>query len=298
MKIASRRSLEIGTIIAAAAAEGIPAAVCTNTVRHHKGQKLAFVWDGVAVAWNRASTGREFSQMRAEYGIEGFIRAQECTHGVNGFHPHTHSVWIGEGFTDDQAVDDFFEPMWERWSRGAIAAGLSAPTIEGQEWHLLDGDFADTQMAEYLSTAKAFGVTSDTAKRIGMELTQTQSKTATGIYKTVPVWDLLTAANWGEVGPARLWHEFEKASKGRRQINYSRGLRKRFGIEQPEKTDEQIAAEELGVDQDTIVWIERLGWARLLELGLVHTPLDIAEQSGQMALCQWLQEHDIDHRRV
>ena len=131
-----------------------------------------------------------------------------------------------------------------------------------------------------------------------MELTQTQSKVARGVHKTVPVWELLDGAIDGEVAPLRLWREWERGSKGRRQIGWTKGLRERFRIGQ-ELSDEEIAAEELGRVDDTVVWITKGGWGQLIRRPwLIPEVLNHAERLDGAGLSAWLYSEGIEHRRA
>jgi hypothetical protein len=218
---------------------------------------------------------------------------QEVTYGQNGWHPHVHSLWIGEGFTSDGDLDLFFGPMWKRWAAGARSVGLDSPLPKGSEWHIVGGDLSGTKLGDYLT--KGY----DAAAAIGMEMTQTQSKIARAVNRTSPTWTILGDAINGETQPLKLWWEWEKASKGRRQIAWSRGVRERFGLEVTEKTDEEIAAEAIGTEKDVIVHITREGWSELVRNpALIPQVLDVAENFGQDGLSVWLAGHNIEHWRV
>jgi hypothetical protein len=289
----ARRALELGTVVATAHAEGIPVAFGTFTVRHHKRQSLALVWDGVAKGWKRVTTGKTWTLARESYGIEGYARVQEVTYGQNGWHPHVHSLFMGEGLDTEGDIDRFFGPLWKRWAAGAASVGLDAPLPVGSEWHRVNGDVSGTKLGDYLS--KGY----DAAAAIGMEMTQTQSKVARAVHKTHPTWELMTDAINGETRGLNLWWEWEKASKGRRQIAWSRGCRERFGLTKAEQSDDEVAGEVIGTASDAIVHITRQGWSDLVrEPALIPQILDNAENSGQAGLSAWLNAHHIQHRLV
>jgi hypothetical protein len=44
------------------------------------------------------------------------------------------------------------------------------------------------------------------------------------------------------------WHEYEKASHQRKQLTASRGLFKRYGIREADRSDEELAGEDEGGD--------------------------------------------------
>jgi len=289
----ARRALELGTMVASAHAEGLPVAFGSLTVRHHARQPLSVVWGGVAKGWKRVTTGRAWNESRHSFGIEGYARVQEVTYGANGWHPHVHALFIGAGLETEADIDRFFVPMWKRWAAGAKSVGLDAPLPKGSEWHRVNGDLSGTDLGEYLS--KGY----DAAAAIGMEMTQTQSKVAQGVHKTRPTWELMQGAIDGEVRPLNLWWEWERASKGRRQIAWSKGCRERFGLHLDEQTDDEVAAEVVGTEADVIVHITRQGWSDLVRTpALIPQVLDVAESLGQAGLSSWLSDHQIQHRKV
>ena len=289
-KILARRALEVGTAVATASAESIPAAFATFTMRHHDGQRLTDLWDALAFAWSkRTVNGAHWQQARRDYGVLGYVRVVEVTHGRNGWHVHVHALIFGTGITRAN-LDGLCMPMWERWSRGLQARGLEAPLPVASEWHVLDGDMTGTAIGEYLSKGMV------AAGNIGAELTQTQSKVARSVHSTSSVWELLKSGPVdGETWALNAWWEWERGSKGRRQIAWSQGLRDRLGVGE-ELTDDEIAAEELGTSDDTLVWITRRGWASLIARPwVIPQVLDQAEQVGAAGLSAWLRSESIDH---
>lgn len=292
-KIMARRALEIGASVAVAPSLGLSVGLQTLTVRHHAHQTLARVWDGVGKGWSRATSGKGWKADRERFGHVGYIRVQEVTIGPNGWHPHVHAVHFARDLSPS-GMEELHDAMWRRWAAGARAAGLAAPLPHASDIQVVrSADLAGTKLGEYLSKGVA------DAGKIGMELTQTQSKVARSVHSTVPVWSLLDGAINGEADPLWLWHEWEKASKNRRQIAWSTGLRDLLGLRAAEQTDEEIAAEELGGEADTVVYISREGWDSLVRRPwLIADVLDAAEQTDTETFCRWLTEHGIEHRRV
>jgi hypothetical protein len=292
-KIMSRRALEIGALVAAAGSEGIPVAFCTLTMRHHRGQSLGQLWDALAKGWKSATNGKHWQAQKAAAGFEGYTRVVETTYGDNGWHVHPHCLMIGHGLGTQSGLDALMVPFWERWSRSLQRAGLAAPLPKASDWQIVGHHLEGTKLGEYL--AKGAGA----AGAIGMELTQTQSKIARSVHKTSSHWSLLTDGPVnGEVQALRLWREWEKSSKGRRQIAWSRGLRERFGII-ADKTDEDIAGEELGTVDDTVVYITRRGWEHLVRTPvLIAQLLHAAETLTPYQLSQWLWAKGIHHRKA
>lgn len=291
VKVMARRALEIGTVVALAHAEGLSVGFLTLTMRHHKGQRLDTLWDALAKAWQVVTASKGWELNRAAYGVEGWVRVVEVTWGDNGWHVHVHALVIGH--FDQTGLDELAASMWGRWSRSLVRSGLDAPLSKASDWQLVGGDLSGTALGEYL----AKGVLG--AGSIGAELTMTQGKVARSRYSTHQVWELLDLfAATGDLDYRGKWQTWERGSKGRRQIGWSKGLRDRFLLD-PELADEVIAAEELGTDADTVVWITRAGWTALQRCPeRIPLLLDVAEHQGQQGLSTWLDLLNVQHRKA
>lgn len=291
-KVMARRALEIGSAVAVGSARGLDIAFITLTMRHNRRQKLGDLWDGLANGWHRVTGGKGWSTQIVEFGVLGYLRVVEVTIGDNGWHVHVHALVFGERI--GSGLDDLAMGMWGRWSGGLKSVGLGSPLPQASEWHFVTDDLTGTALGEYLS--KGIG----SAAAIGMEMTQTQSKVARSVHVTRPPWSLLDeGALDGEAAPLRLWHEWEKGSKGRRQIAWSRDLRQLLGLVELVKSDEEIAAEEIGTRDSTIVVITRAGWSELIyRPWLIPDVLNVAERFGSDGLSEWLSSFGIEHRRV
>jgi hypothetical protein len=270
--------LEIGLGLSTAMALGLGLGFVTLTMRHQHGQSLVELWDAAAKAWRRATSGNSWKLARERCGLAGWVRVWEVTIGRNGWHVHVHVALVFEGTAIQERLDDIAGGMFNRWSRGLREAGLEAPLLRGQEWHVVGGDRAGEDLAEYLSSVAKSG-----ADSIGMELTQSLPGRSRGAYATRPPFELLTdVMEDGDGGALRRWHEWERGSLGRRQIGWSKGLRERLGAG-IEVSDEAVAAEELGSTDDDLVLIEAGGWAAMVRQPERLPFLLSAAQAGGLA---------------
>jgi hypothetical protein len=165
--------------------------------------------------------------------------------------------------------------------------------VVGQDLHLVDGIEAASVLGEYLAKATAYG----TAESLGRELFASWSKGSRTWHSTEPVWRLVEAfAETGDLDLLALWHEYEKGSHGRKQMAWSNGLRELMAMG-PEKSDEEIAAEEAG-DRD-LVQITRDGWAAVLASDWSPVMiLEVLETQGIVALQRFLDANGIEHQEV
>lgn len=255
-RILVHRALEIGAVLGRAIEQGHPLGFVTLTMRHHQGQELAELWGAASKGWRRSISGKGW--VAVEPMVEGWVRVWEVTHGINGWHVHVHLVVVlAPGSTGDD-LDLVAGGMFDRWCRGLVAAGLEAPLLRGQEWHLATGEAAAADLAEYL--VKSVQVVDEAAQRaatatgLGLELTHTMPGRAREGLKTQPVWSLLDdLVATGEASALARWNAWEQASKGRRQVGWSVGLRERFAPEVEELSDDQVVAEELGTEADDVL---------------------------------------------
>jgi len=283
-KILSRRAVEIGAVLSLAVAEGYVLAFGTFTMRHRRGERLELLWKAGRDGWRRVTSGKAYLSSVARCGVVGWVRVWEVTEGRNGWHVHVHWVAVMRPGSGKRELDDLAGGMLRRWSAGLARTGREAMRV-GQEWHLVSGDQAGEEVGRYVSKLGAEG--------LGLELAYTQSGRARDGLKTRPVWSLVESfLGDGDLKSLDRWHEWERASKGARQVGWSRNeldLRARFNVTQPEKTDEEIAAEELGSEADTILWITPKGWASMV-LHPMRMPelLDAAENGGLYACVKLL----------
>lgn len=237
----SRRALELGAGVTLHRSRGGQVVMATLTMRHHEGQALGMLWDVLGQAWDAVAKSRVWRKWRDRLGCIGYVRAVEVTHGANGWHVHIHLLLFVAcrelGKIDSAEVAEFEGWLVPKWCRAVQALGLSAPRAIGQDVRLTDGS---DWVGEYLVKG---------TDNLGLELTHSQGKAARSAHSTVTPWEFLTQIQQtGEVEALELWHEWEAASKGRRQLTWSRGLRDALSLD-VEKSDEDVAAEVVGDDE-------------------------------------------------
>lgn len=283
-KVMARRALEIGAAVESWTKAGGRVGFLTFTVRHHRGHSLEQVWAGIAKAWHRVTGGKAWKADKEKFGALGFCKVVEVTQGRNGWHVHVHALV----FLDDAATAGTLralqDSMFKRWKAGAIAGRLGALRTAQDAKLVTD----DVQLSQYLAK-QAHGA-------IGVELTSTQSKVARSEHGTRSVWTVFDQARLGLAREVDLWFEWERTSKGKRQISWSHGMRDLVGLAQ-EDTDETVAAEEVGTADDTIAVLSEAGWSDLVEARLLGECLRAASKN-LAALHAWLVMHNIEHVMV
>jgi hypothetical protein len=299
--ILTHRALDIGAVLGQAVAEGFTLGFGTLTMRHHRSQPLKALWDAAGKAWGRATAGKQWVTVQDRHGVVGWVRVWEVTDGRNGWHVHVHFVVVLAAGATAADFDSVAGGMFDRWSRGLVGAGQEAPRLVGQEWHIVGGDEASGQLAEYLFKLVEQGdVRAAQARSLGLELAHTQPGRARAELATRPVWALVQeVAESGDADALDRWHEWERGSKGRRQVGWSKGLRARFQPATVEATDDEIVDQEHGSSADDVAVITRDGWARLVQIREGCTDvLDALEVGGVTAMVDVLDGHGIEHYLV
>ena len=290
-KILARRSIETGVLLLAWENLGGRMAMGTLTMRHHRGQSLASLWDGLADAWTSMTCSRVWRKHLARLGSPGLIKVIEVNIGANGWHVHLHFALLLESNVDPAQLRELEAWLLPKWQRSLAAHGFDALSV-GQDLHMISGVDAAVNMGEYLSKATAYAP----SEALGRELFGSASKRSRGDYRTVSVWRLLEhVKETGEFEQWNQWLEYEKASKGRRQYAVSRGLRDLLGV--VEVSDEEIAAEEAG-DRD-LLRITRAGWSEVIWSNRNPSEiLNVIETHGVEGLREFLEINGIEYQEV
>lgn len=235
-------------------------ALVTLTMRHHKGQSLASLWDALAGSWNLAASGAGWAADQLAHGelvfgavykrgkrkglprVKGsipIIRVVEVTEGGNGWHVHVHALLLLPSSATDQTVAALGASMWGRWLAALEDRGLDCDREHGVDARLFHGD-PTAALGQYFTKATYQG---------SMEVARGDMKSANHGNRT-PFALLADIVTNGDADDLDTWHEYERASKGRRQIAWSHGLRARLlpADEAVELTDEEILDLDAGGD--------------------------------------------------
>lgn len=275
-KIMARRALEIGCAVARWQDLGGAVAFGTFTMRHDRSQGLRDLWNALSKAWHAVTSGKQWIKDQDRYRIEGTLRAVEVTWGRNGWHVHVHALLFVH--SDAVQLENLHARMFGRWSRSLVRQGMAAPLLVGQDMRLLTGP-ADLALAGYLTKSvdvpgqRPAGPKAEERDpgAIGLEVVYSQGKAARSALSTQTPWALLDAVEQdGCAWSLGMWHEWERGSFNRQQLRWSKGLREVLALA-AEQDDEQVAAQEMGSQEDDLVHITGAGWRRLCQ-----APADLA----------------------
>lgn len=236
-------------------------------------------------------SGKAYGSLRDEYGIIGTVQAAEITHGqAHGWHPHIHELAFLAGGLDREA---FRVRMFERWRRACLKAGLGEPS-EAHGFDVRGGEEAAGYVSKGLG-AEAWDrpapepapepATAGNGWGLPSEVTKGHIKNGRGSSRSP--FQILDCAVDPEALPEHreasrlLFLDYAEATKGRRQLSWSPGLRARFAV--PELSDDEIAAE-VGEESVLLASISLEDWYIIERNGLQPQVLSLAENGGAAAV--------------
>lgn len=303
-KIQSARRQELQEVLDWAVSQGLVLGFGTMTLRHNKNEPLAKLWNGLGTCFKAVRTDRVVRNRRSwlmadlDTGVSTmpYIRTQEVTYSYeNGWHPHVHMVYFFRPGTTQEDVNALADNEFKVWQRTALAEGLGEPLRDLYEIKLVNpqdsNDVAEDvqRVASYLTKATLGQPAQEAPKEslaqviegTSYEMQGSMTKKARAGSRT-PAQILHDVRETGNADDMELWWEYERVSKGKHSIDYSRGLLDLVGVR--ERSDEDIANEEIGGIEDTAVvladWHRDVACGRA---GLGSRLLDVAKAGGQAA---------------
>ena len=305
-KVAAQRVEEMRRAVGHHLATGGTAAMLTLTMRHRRGDALADLWDGLAGAWRAATGTGAFRRDREEFGVLGWARAVEATHGANGWHLHIHAVLFFHGKPTAADLGTLGHRVFDRWRDWLRGHGYRTPiaTRGGLDIRAAYGDDIPTLLASYLTKAGGEAAaavdTTATADAVGMEAAGAPFKR--GRLGNRSPWEILgTLRTTPTAADLATWREWEAAAAGRRRLAWSRyedGSGMWAGVLEArgrELTDEEIAA---AVEGETVGVVSAGEWRTLrANPGLPAQMLAAAETGGADALAALLAAYGVALRR-
>lgn len=228
-RIQERRRLEIEQAISWAESKGLDCVLVTFTFPHRSWHHLGDLLTMQADAFKRLRKGRPWDKLKRAIGFKGLIRSLEVTHGSNGWHPHTHELWLVESPPSQSEL----AVLWERACR---SAGLLDDHPEGTfRWakfmvHSVDVK-RDMTAGDYLAKqddSRTWGMSHEVAKATS------KAGKAKGVH---PHHFLVRKAH----GDAERFLEYVSGMKGKRQLFWSPGLKSLVGVD--DLSDEVVADE-------------------------------------------------------
>jgi hypothetical protein len=172
--------------------------------------------------------------------------------------------------------------MREKWARWITGQGYRLP-------HAVHG--VDVMVCSSAREAALYVAKTDDGRSVGNEMARGDLKSAREGSRTP--FEILDDFRWtGDLEDLALWNEYEEATKGNQRITWSKGLRKLLLGDEEEKTDEELAEEEVGGED--VCMIPADVWAEVVKVpGLDAALLDVIERSGLAGVNKLLARHGL-----
>ena len=238
---------------------GDKVAMLTLTVRHDRADSLE-VTKRLTDAWGRLITGKAWQESKSKFGIAGYVRALEITHGKNGWHPHLHVLLFFEQTLSDselRAANNWFS---ERWQRN-VERCLGADFVPSEE---RGANLIRCSEGQYVA-------------KMNLELVSHQTKK--GRHGSRSHWQIASdLAARGSPSDAVLWRDLQANLFRKRCLTWSRGLRAKLGLGVEETDVAVLTAEE---HEDHVVEIQGVIWDSIARVNGALVELLEAAESGK-----------------
>ena len=261
-KIQQRRRLEVQAVIDRAESAGLAVAMVTFTFPHYRFDNLDDLFKRQALAFKYLRAGRAWVEFKKTVGLFGFIRSLEVTHGVNGWHPHTHELFI----CDPAALPLLRRLLVPLWLSACEKAGLLGSDVDA--FILRAVDVSLNGGGDYLQKMDNW--------TIAHELTVQSIKL--GKNGSITPFGLLQRQADGD---DKLFVDYVKATKGKRQLFFSKGLKSWAGVDDIE--DATLADDSL-VPADLLGLLDADQWRIVRGNDAQSELLDAAESGGWPAV--------------
>lgn len=264
-KIQERRRLELEHLVQWANDQDLQAIMVTFTFPHASFDTLEDLLARQSDAFKRFRAGGPFRRFKADIAFRGLVRSLEVTHGVNGWHPHTHELWL----VSPAVGQEIRARLVELWERACIAAGLLDPLdqakLQAFRVHSVDVRTNATS-GDYLAkqdSSRKWGITHEVAKATS------KAGKAKGVH---PHEFLVRKAK----GDAARYFEYLDGMKGKRQLFWSPGLKDACGLD--DLSDEDLSLS--GDDADLLGNLGQDDWDFIRSKRCAAQVLDAAEIGG------------------
>jgi len=281
-RISAHRNTELNKVNTAWRERGGSILFATFTMRHTSGDSLAELWDGLSAAWRRLVSGKGYQTLKEQYGIDGYVRVVEVTHGDNGWHVHTHVALYLTANVSDFDLAQLQQRLYGRWVNALDKDGFTASQAHGVDViRTYEGSGLGAYMTKFALTHES----------LVNEMTNGQNKVARKSNRA-PFRILADLTETNTPGDMALWETWETTSRGRRMMTWSVGMRELANLSR-ELTDEEIVA----LDQlhgELLISVPSKQWASLMRRSLAADVLTILENFGPCTTIDYLTHHGVD----
>jgi len=219
---------------------GYTAHLVTLTLSHHRGHNLSYLFDALSAAWSGLASGKAWQKWRSVFcevpaytndfgewspGVEQlnteYVKGLDLTWSLkNGWHPHLHIViYLPPGHSGD------VEWFVQRWINMLAKQGFTA-LRKAQDVSSAMSSGSESNAEKATEYAEAMNKML-TAEAVSMATKRGRSEGSFSPF------EILAKALSGDDFFVRLWKDYVKSTKGRRQTTVSRGFKLKRDEELP-----------------------------------------------------------------
>jgi hypothetical protein len=250
----------------------------TYTYSHKREDDLKLSLQAFTEARRVMKMARKCREIRKAFGVVGTVSVLEVTWSyLNGFHVHAHELVFCEGGTCGSLV--YEAEMRAAWERAAAGQGLTMDH-HGYRLDQTRGAIAD-YVAKYghAPERRPWGIEDEMAKG--------HVKRGRGPVQHLTPFEMLLQIYEGHDALVPIWREYARVFKGRHQLHWSPGLKKRYGI--AEKSDMDLI-EESTEDAVLLGRLRRRAWKIVLANDLRGELYELARQGNWNSVVDFLLE--------
>jgi len=241
-----------------------------NLLLNYMGDNLKELLKNMGKAKHSLWTNRNSRDyFKSQMPLVGHITATEVKYSDNnGFHPHYHILLILDKPYKAEDLEIIESDLYEFWSEKCVKQGLGKPSRK----HGVDlkmGSNAEDMLADYIAK---WG--------LAEEMTQSHMKVGKKNMSSLTMWEVLDLSQMEASTRDKysyIFRTYAHAFKGRRQLFWSKGLKKLLSI--VETTDEELANKEEQEDAPMIsaVVFTNFEWSIIKKLRLQAKVLNLIE---------------------
>lgn len=276
-KIAEGRRKEVNLILSAHDRLGGHVFMCAFTIPHLYSESCHALRRIVAGTWQKMMAGKAWKKAQVRFGVVGFIRALEVTHGKNGWHPHLHVLMFTKSLTPYQ---QFALRLWlrDRW-----ISILKRTTNKN----------ASTRFAMDFRQAEGLRNAGDYVCKWGVDSEITKANVKFSKKGGRSPWQILSDAHDGDHASRMQFREYAYSFKGARQLTSSHGLKSFYNV-RAEISDYDLAKSGVPHFGDVVIGTIRRGlWIKLSTKKLIPDLLSSAEADGWDGVLSFLQVQNL-----
>lgn len=248
----------------------------TLTFPHTAFDSLAELIRKQREAFKRLRSGKRWVSLMKWARFGGLVRSLELTHGNNGWHPHTHELWLIRYMTVHER-EGFRQELVSLWEKACVAVGLldACDKVKLHAFRLHSVDVRHgVSSSDYLAKQ-------DSGRAWGVDHEIASASSKQGRLSGVHPHEFLVRQAPGD---AERYMEYVDGMKGARQLFWSPGLKARVGVDE---VDDQELAEEQTETADCLGLLTAEHWRVVRGNDARAELLDAAEAGGWPAV-QWL----------